>query len=75
MKKRIALSHEDREFIVKLEDGDKACATVKELVVIFQGKRRRYYDEAIRYIRIEAHPPPKPDPFYEQLIEIARSKL
>jgi hypothetical protein len=71
---KIDVNHDGRDFIVDIHQ-EKGTALVTERVVIFEGKRRKFYDEKIRWIHLRDHPPLKTDPFYERVIELARSAL
>ena len=50
---KVDVNLDDRHFIVVFDE-EKGTALVKERVVIFEGKRRKFYDEEIRWF----HDPP-----------------
>lgn len=65
----------DQEFIVNFDDSTCKVVVI-ERVVIFEGKRRKFYDEKVRCVRDPSLPPPPiQNPLYERAIELARSEL
>lgn len=65
----------DQEFIVNFDDSTGKVVVI-ERVVIFEGKRRKFYDEKVRCVRDPSLSlPSSPNPLYERVIELARSAL
>ena len=72
---RVKVAVDGKNYIVVF-DQEKGTALVRERVVIFEGTKRKFHEEQIRWFHNPALPPPPiPNPLYERVIELARSEL
>lgn len=72
MIKRVPVVLGDQSFVVSLDQG-KGTAVVRERILIFEGKRRKFYDEKICWVHDPKVPAAVPNQLYERVIELARS--